>query len=100
MNSDSEWFLFFEVYWDFLYDPAYNHFFPMFCTCSEKNMYAVIMGYRILYMSSSPILLMGYSNLQYPCRFCLLELSVIERKKMHYKSGIIHPSMLSVWVSV
>lgn len=49
--------------------------------CLEKNMYALIVGYGILYMSASPILLMGYSNLQSPYSFHLLELSVIERKR-------------------
>ena len=62
MNSESEWYLFFEVCWDFLYDPAHDQFLPMFCMCSEKNMYALITGYRILYRSASLILLMGYSN--------------------------------------
>lgn len=58
--------------------------------CLEKNTYALIVGYGILYMSASPILLMGYSNLQSPYSFHLLELSVIERKR-YTMSGFIHP---------
>lgn len=68
MNSGSDWYLFFEMCWDFS------------LLSSIRSIFAnVLLVLGIPYMSITPILLIGYSNLQYPCSFCLAHLSTIER---------------------